>query len=749
MRKSKKRKATGQMAIFAILIFQSLFFLFAMSLNIALVVHDKINLQNSVDLAAYYGAMKQAEMMNAIAHINFQIRQSWKLLAWRYRVLGSVGVTNPEHPFSSKRPQPKYLRHDDLVTFYRPLTDKRSPGNKGLYFMCLAHQWWKGFIFPSGDTIDIKTILSSRDSSNVTRSDAQCNQMETKISPPRNRGNKFGGGEWLEAQESLDDAIKRLKNQIHDTCNIVGFNTWLFTAISFANLRQDQAIRKKMIYLLAEKMSESEPKDLEDDPISKGVRKTLVKNLSYINQQSLLSSGDIKFFNSLRGVNPTSWLSDDDAFDDIGLYADIYYNSGCHRKLNFTTNEPGFVKRDNNQNAIWNPPALKQLFDSISLQPDPWPQCVHSGFCKVSAGLSKKPHIVYYGVEAKIDYRNQIFMPLSNGGSGCQNTPSNRGICLKAKAFAKPFGGGIGPPLSIRSDNLLPPRSCLNDLNNVQLSDREIIEKCTPNYSRFPGDKNGLMSQRVHYLWANYLKNRNNTEYNRIQSYIKEDPHDRGNITKHDDKSPLATQVVSQGFQAGHDYNPAWLWELIAIAPDFFDVAYFTILPNYQEAYFEKIKRLLENRMPEVRGDLGYPDLPLPNRRYYSLLEQMGASQNAIPPAGTVWQELRRTYNHHLLELPYKVQNPDHLLTGWNPPIADKRKEGDKNFHATDPLLRNTTFQKCGTWGHDLGLQPTETKGWIAGGCIQRGRTGYSVKLVNPKYADSFSPQPTGGGYWH
>ena len=74
---SKKRKSrTGQMSIFAILIFQSLFILFAMSLNIALVVHDKINLQNSVDLSAYYGAMKQAEMMNVIAHINFQIRQS-------------------------------------------------------------------------------------------------------------------------------------------------------------------------------------------------------------------------------------------------------------------------------------------------------------------------------------------------------------------------------------------------------------------------------------------------------------------------------------------------------------------------------------------------------------------------------------------------------------------------------------------------------------------------------------------------
>ena len=96
MKKKKIRRLhpTGQLSIFIVLIFQALFILFAMSLNVALVVHDKINLQNSVDIAAYYGAMKQAEMMNAIAHINYQIRQSWKLLVWRYRVLGSMGVTH-------------------------------------------------------------------------------------------------------------------------------------------------------------------------------------------------------------------------------------------------------------------------------------------------------------------------------------------------------------------------------------------------------------------------------------------------------------------------------------------------------------------------------------------------------------------------------------------------------------------------------------------------------------------------------
>src|ERR1700722_7204556 len=94
----------GQAAIFVALMFNVLFVFFAMSINVALVVHDKINLQNSVDLAAYYAAMKQAELLNVIGHENYAIRQSWKLLAWRYRTLGTMGLyraPSPVHPARS------------------------------------------------------------------------------------------------------------------------------------------------------------------------------------------------------------------------------------------------------------------------------------------------------------------------------------------------------------------------------------------------------------------------------------------------------------------------------------------------------------------------------------------------------------------------------------------------------------------------------------------------------------------------
>ena len=57
------------MAILVALIFQVLFVFFAMIVNVGLVVHDKIALQNAVDLGAYYGAMKQAEVLNQIGHL--------------------------------------------------------------------------------------------------------------------------------------------------------------------------------------------------------------------------------------------------------------------------------------------------------------------------------------------------------------------------------------------------------------------------------------------------------------------------------------------------------------------------------------------------------------------------------------------------------------------------------------------------------------------------------------------------------
>src|SRR5690606_22117026 len=70
-----------------------------------------------------------AEMMNAMAHINYQIRQDYKLLAFRTRVIGGMGYD--EHPFRTG-----------------PATESRFNGQSALVApSCIA---WRGWV----ETVD-------------------------------------------------------------------------------------------------------------------------------------------------------------------------------------------------------------------------------------------------------------------------------------------------------------------------------------------------------------------------------------------------------------------------------------------------------------------------------------------------------------------------------------------------------------------------------------------------------------------
>ena len=84
--KSTLNNEKGQMAIFAALMFQVLFVFFAMAINVSLIVHDKINLQNSADLAAYYGAAKQAEILNLPDKRNRV--EAWSKEKWTFLQMG-------------------------------------------------------------------------------------------------------------------------------------------------------------------------------------------------------------------------------------------------------------------------------------------------------------------------------------------------------------------------------------------------------------------------------------------------------------------------------------------------------------------------------------------------------------------------------------------------------------------------------------------------------------------------------------
>lgn len=95
----------GQVAIFTLLIFSLLFMFFGMSINIAMLVHHKINLQNAADMAAMAGAAEQARIMNLIAWKNYELRKNFKDFMYAYWVEfndRNFDFPDPRPPFADR-----------------------------------------------------------------------------------------------------------------------------------------------------------------------------------------------------------------------------------------------------------------------------------------------------------------------------------------------------------------------------------------------------------------------------------------------------------------------------------------------------------------------------------------------------------------------------------------------------------------------------------------------------------------------
>ena len=699
----KKLHPTGQLSIFAILIFQVLFVLFAMALNIALVVHDKINLQNSVDLAAYYGAMKQAEMMNTVAHVNYQIRQSWKLLTWRYRVLGSMAQTvfNP-----GSRSNTEHI----LYPYPYP-----TAGRPGPSFFCLGHPWWGGL---EGSATPV-TDMICKDMFSTTR----------RITVPPVVGTLGGLSVVLTGIRDMGNAINV---QLNNQCNFYAYNSWLLGIMSFIHFRRDQAARKYMIHQLAKIMAGDGPTghphgtDLNGNSIAVGVKKTFEKNLSFINKKAFERDierdiNPLKQFNSLQRAQPTSWLMDQE-FLTSGFYAHFHGTGAgdCNRAIEYVNYPPTFIAGQ---------AATQNLINEIGNHGS-WP-CPDPNKCNPSAGLMKKrSFIIFYSVKVELDYKNQIFLPFSQD------------IKLKAKAFAKPFGGRIGPKTprdfaTSRSsaDKLLPllPRDPTNPPPPMDPYQFDI--KFGPNYSRYPGDLYGLRSKYVSYYWMNHVRGSARGHKNVKHYYPYNYPHSN---------DPLARGEIAPGTGV-----IARKWELAAVAPDLFDITYFTILPYYTYTHFPKVQNLLGTGAFYIRGDLGTYKDGTGQFQGKSILYQVGYDSS---PSKNVWEDLRSTPPS--LEIPFfykvKPQQLNLLLTGWNPP-KKKYQSGDNDYEAA---YRKTNFAQCFKWGHQvLDIRSPTTKGKIANGCIYGGRTGYSVKMISEDFLrglrNTSNPVPTGDPDWY
>ena len=630
-----KLSSRGQMAIFIVLIFQVLFVFFAMIVNVGVVVHHKINLQNAVDLGAYYAASKQAEVLNAISHYNYQIRQAYKLLSWRNRVLGvgnqSAGSVD-RHPFFSPN---SYVSDREVEVFFNPKKGHGSP------YVCTTWNKWSHILEEEEDF---------------------CATLDDNIeNPPEFPEPQFPAAPFLPFNMFIYQQMQEQAESFAKSCETYGIHNFQMAALWMRSYREVVRTRVEEIERLARSLSERSFSDIDGGSVFEGTWNTVRHNLTRGNTVKLTES-DLRIFNSLENsvteqggvrwlkktlINPRPFYVDSRRINDRTCKPDI---KPCNIPSRYADSE-------------MTPDEIQRL--QIACQE---PREEHNPF-RSTIGFEKNPwYMAYVGVEVQVK-SIQPFMPFSGG------------ITLTAKAYAKPFGGRIGPwfgktwpkgaeqssSLGAQVDALLPVNSYSV---STQLTDGEAIAKAIPNYSRFPGDSLGLKSGMA-------LASMGEAFGREVR-----------------DKLSIQDWMNVEGFSS----NPAVRnFELASMAPDVFDITYYSIDPHFNYNY--------------------------PNGQFKDFSAE-GIS--------TLSDQIQLSLGLRSPQLPpYIVKDPAHLLTGWAP---------NQDGHHFNYDFPDGEFGVCQNLTHSR----SSPEGLTRHGCPgQGGRAGYSVKLISSEYLNT--PQILGG----
>ncbi len=673
----------GQVAIFVALMFQVLFAFFAMIVNVGLLVHHKINLQNSVDLAAYYGAMKQAESMNALSHINYQIRQSFKLLTFRYQQLGSAGtVAGGRHPYSNSPNQ--IVRENDVALPFDTA-------------FCMPYTPW-----------DI-----------VTGPETYCKDDQTLTIPLPGVPNFGPGNVFVNFQGSIIALANQLKQKAGEYCRYSMSMNWLQLAKYIAAYKFDIRNRKQLFLALANELSKEDPKDIQGDSIKEGVYRTLFKNLSYPNQESIRSrfgengtgnsSNDVDFkfissysLDSCRGNptdnNPPGWLKEMFVFPVYAIFDGICGTGGANIQFKasfFNTSQTATVTPNMFPEMMQQAQELANIAAEFSSN-DP-----NQLLTRTSLGFEKNPWCVgYVGVSAKTTPKIP-FSPLGN-------------VTMKATAFAKPFGGRMGPwygtiwpsgadqsDANIPTDALVPTRvNPTIAITNFDPNQLRLQRRIFPNHSRYLGDSIGVLSELTMAHFAKAIHEKMIT--------IKSAWWDQLQQQDFDNKT-------TQGDTLAWDLDtntapPMRNLEISAIAPDQFDTTFYSIDPDFYNNYLKKIQQGYGSRLPFLlRGDHGSRMQGEEKDKMFSIRNQLDVLKDPTKPM-VDWNT----------KLTYYLSEFGQLLTSWQMKTPDE--------YVIDP----ERFGKCLDSGE--GIKQTEPNTHTPGSCKAGGRTGYSVKLVDGKF---------------
>ena len=705
----KKNKKRGQTLIFIILIFQMLFILMAMMINIGLVVHDKINLQNSVDLAAVYAAQRQAEVLNAMAHVNYQIRQSYKLLAWRYFVLGNIGANEGSGGRRSLSRPINFSNSDahcpNLGNSGRfgPCPQQETHRVDNAYAVCMVHPYWERNVSQVSDHFCQSRPFTG--SGQIQRPKA------TYHNSVQANNTIVLGGDGLD--EVVVDAALRA---IDKSCRGNSRLNWFMASFFLHSFRVDQHRRKLLIYQLFKDVL-SQNKDIEGKDILEGVSKTIQKNLTSSNFLSFNPINNIDFRTSSEGKDFGEY------FEWNQIYPVLFYlfsgenssnNNGDQRLCDYQL-RPTFEPPDG-----IGPEFDHFLLSSVEAYTNPATDPMHSFY--LSSGFYKSSLEEFYiTLSAEIEnYRNQIFFP------------GARGLTLKATAYAKPFGALFGP----RNDHdpLLPQN------NNYTGSISDLLSENLPNHSLFPGDILGLIRGTIQKNWIDHIRpqrgynGRTFINYSLLLSTI--------------DSLVFSRSSSSQSIEDQNLRSPIRRLEELAIAPDQFDLTYYTILTDYMTTLYPKLRVHLGDDIP---GDLGF----------YEEEKVADIEGNRWVNNVKTWQDLQRDHATYLpscygatyggenfrlnfitgqtqcvaqarrdqIPISYKIGDANHLLTSWHPERESGYRIGACDLRGTHKI----EFQDPLFFADDPDKEPYKA---IPQGCFTGGRSGFSVKLIHSDMAN-------------
>ena len=311
-----------------------------------------------------------------------------------------------------------------------------------------------------------------------------------------------------------------------------------------------------------------------------------------------------------------------------------------------------------------------------------------------SLGFEKNPWcLAYYGVKATTEPRKPF-------------APFGRRFRMEARGFASPFGGRIGPwytrrwPRSApqsqggqRTDPLTPIR-VQPGVPNYSLAGS------TPNYSRYVNDPIGLSSRRAMGLARHVLRT-----YGSLNSAAGAATGGKISLVWYGN---FNTQIADEGdvLPRGDGAERMRSIETAAVAPDLFDINYYSIDPRYEVNYIpqqvaspDRFTFNYGNPMVDIGGTYAQPSSSV--ERQIEIAMDEGTDSQLRPSA--YWL----------------IRKWDHLLTGWVP-------EGAVNYE-----FNRNFFGTCLQPGQAVDIPEDRMIEVMAPGkCIFGGRTGYSVRLI-------------------